>query len=365
MLSALRRLVVAESPSSVPDSQARPLSLLLRWLRALDFEVELIPGQRTGGHLVARYRQKSRSNGSQLILGHCDTVWPIGTLRQRPFRAKNNVVTGPGVYDMKAGLVQMVFALRALHHLGMEPPLAPIVLVNSDEELGSPESEPTIEQLAQGVERAFVLEPSLGPEGKLKTTRKGVGEFEVVVHGRAAHAGLDPEKGASAILELSYVIQQLFAMNDPSRGVSVNVGLVEGGLRSNVIAPQSSAIVDVRVPTQAEAERVEKAILSLRPATVGTETEVTGHIGRPPMEFTAANRRLWELAQALAADLGVQLEAGAAGGGSDGNTTSQYTATLDGLGAVGDGAHAEHEFVYVDKMFERSALLGLLLLADS
>jgi glutamate carboxypeptidase len=229
--------------------------------------------------------------------------------------------------------------------------------------MGSRESTPTIRRLAHGADRAFILEPSLGPAGKLKTRRKGVGRFQINIHGRAAHAGLDPEKGISAILEMAYIIQKLFAMNDPAAGVSVNVGMIAGGVRPNVIAAESSAQIDVRVPTRETAEKVEQAILKLSPEIEGVSLEIEGSINRPPLEKTAANEQLWQTARELGELLNLKLEEGMAGGGSDGNTTSLYTATLDGLGAVGDGAHAQHEFVCLDKMAERSALLALLLLS--
>jgi glutamate carboxypeptidase len=256
----------------------------------------------------------------------------------------------------------MVFALRALRDLGLEPTVTPIVFVNSDEEVGSRESTRHIRRLSRLAERAFVMEPSLDPSGKLKTARKGGGRFSIVVEGQSAHAGLDPEGGASAILELSYLIQALFALNDPARGITVNVGTIDGGLSPNVVAPQSRAVVDARVPTRQDARRVQERILSLEPVTPGVKLRITGGIGRPPMERTHRNRRLWERARRLGAELGLDLEECMAGGASDGNTTSLFTATLDGLGAVGDGAHARHEFVYVDKMVERCALLALLLM---
>ena len=211
--------------------------------------------------------------------------------------------------------------------------------------------------------RVFVLEPSLGPDGRLKTGRKGIGRFTVKVKGKAAHAGLDPEQGASAILELAHVVQTLFALNDAEKGVTVNVGTIEGGLRPNVIAPESTAVVDVRVRTQADAERIEQAIHALAPSVPGTALEIDGRIGRPALERTPRNQSLWHLAKDLSGELNMDLGEGFAGGGSDGNTTSQYTATLDGLGPVGDGAHAPHEFLYVDETLERTALLTLLLLA--
>jgi len=239
----------------------------------------------------------------------------------------------------------------------------PVVFVNSDEEIGSRTSTRYIRALARSVERAFVLEPSMGEEGAIKTERKGIGRFTVVVHGKAAHAGLDPEAGASAILELSHVIQQLFALNDADKGITVNVGTVDGGLQPNVIAPHSQAVVDVRVPTLADGKRIEQAILGLQPTVPGVRLSIDGGIGRPSMERTPRNRALWKQAREFGKGLGLELKQVRAGGGSDGNTTSQYTATLDGLGPVGHGAHAEHEFLYLDKTLERTALLALLLLA--
>ena len=208
-----------------------------------------------------------------------------------------------------------------------------------------------------------MLEPSLGPTGKIKTARKGVGRFEINVSGKAAHAGLDPGAGASAILELSHVIQKLFALNNPDQGISVNVGVIDGGTRANVIAPESSAVVDVRVETQTDGQRIENAIYALQPEDPSVNLSIEGGIGRPPMERTPANRQLWGVASDLASALNIDLEQGTAGGGSDGNTTSLYTATLDGLGAVGDGAHAAHEFIYTDQLPQRCALLTTLLLA--
>ncbi len=203
----------------------------------------------------------------------------------------------------------------------------------------------------------------MGTDGALKTARKGVGRYTVTVLGKAAHAGLDPERGVSAILELSHVIQQLFALNDPAAGVTVNVGTIDGGLRPNVVAPESRAVIDVRVATQADAERIDAAIKGLEPSAAGIELHIEGAIGRPALEPTPRNRELWQLAAELGTEIGLDLVEGTAGGGSDGNTTSQYTATLDGLGPVGDGAHARHEHLDIDKTIERAALLALLLLA--
>ena len=299
------------------------------------------------------------------MIGHYDTVWPVGTLDRRPFEVNGNVIHGPGVFDMKGGLVQIVLALKAVRELGLEPPLTPVVFINADEEIGSRTSSTYVRMLARRANRALVLEPAMGEDGDIKTERKGIGRFTITIYGKAAHAGLDPEGGASAILELSHVIQTLFALNDPDSGITVNVGTIDGGIQPNVIAPHSTAVVDVRVPTVASGDAIEKAIHGIEPATPGVRVHVEGAIGRPSMEATPRNTALWQQAHALGKELGLTLRAARAGGGSDGNTTSQYTATLDGLGPVGDGAHAEHEFLYVDKTLERAALLTMLLLAPS
>ena len=365
MVDFLSKLVLAESPSTSPEAQALPLTILWEALDELDFAVQVVPGRETGGYLQAAPKENSGKNGSlpqQLLLGHCDTVWPLGTLKRMPLVVQDNVVRGPGVFDMKGGLTQMIFALRTLREVGVTPVYAPAVLINTDEEIGSRESRPVILQQAQQVERAFVLEPALGLPGKLKTARKGVGSFEIIAHGRAAHAGLDPGKGVSAVLALSYLVQDLHALNDPEKGISVNVGIIEGGLQANVIAPECRAVVDVRVPSKKDAQRLQETIFGLSLPMSDIRLEISGRFGRPPLDPTPENQALWRTAEELARELGTTLDQGMAGGGSDGNYTSLYTATLDGLGAVGDGAHADHEFIFVDKMVERTALLALLLM---
>ena len=366
MAALLRELVAMETPSTDSDSQHQIRLRLQAEFEAVGYRARLLPGRRTGGHLYAAPMRRRRHRPAQLMLGHCDTVWPRNTLQSMPLEAgDDDTLRGPGIYDMKAGLVEMIYALRTLAALGVEPEVTPLCFVNSDEEIGSPESTRYVRALAQRVERCMVLEPSLGRHGAIKTARKGVGRFTVTVTGKAAHAGLDPGAGASAILELSHVIQKLFDLNDPAQGTTVNVGVIDGGVRPNVVAPQSRAVVDVRVPTQADAERVERAILGLEAVTPGVRLEIEGRIGRPPMERTEQNRRFWQVARDLARELDLDLEEATAGGGSDGNTTSLYTATLDGLGAVGDGAHASHEFVYVESLPSRCALLTLLLSSPS
>jgi len=365
MVEFLLELVEAESPTLDPDSQSVPQIRLTRRLEAAGYAVRRLAGRVSGGTLLARPRDRARGRPVQVLIGHCDTVWPRGTIREMPPHLSNGRLYGPGSFDMKGGLVEIVFALETLRALDLAPSVTPLVLVNSDEEIGSPDSWSAIERLARIADRAFILEPALGPAGKLKTARKGNGQFQLRVFGRAAHAGLEPEKGASAILELSHLIQRLFALNDPERGITVNVGTIDGGLRTNVIAPLSQASIDVRILHAEDARRVEQAVLALKPTTPGTRLEIRGGINRLPLERTPRNRRLWRLAQRAAYDLGLEVEEGISGGGSDGNITSLHCATLDGLGPVGDGAHAAHEHVVVDSLPERTALLAMLLLSPA
>lgn len=363
LIALLQSLVEAESPSAHPASHEPVRRILTHELESLGFRVREIATPSGHCHLYARPERRRRHADSQLLIGHYDTVWPVGTTLERPFTIDGNVIRGPGVFDMKGGLAQMLLALRCLQELDLAPGLTPVVFVNADEEIGSRSSTRYIRLLAIHAMRALVLEPSMGEEGDIKTERKGIGRFTITVHGKAAHAGLNPEAGASAILELSHVIQKLFAMNDPERGITVNVGTIDGGIQPNVIAPHGSAVADVRVPSVAEGDRVTQQIHALEPSTPGVRLRVEGGIGRPAMEATRRNQALWELARDIGVSLGLDLRQARAGGGSDGNTTSQYTATLDGLGPVGHGAHATHEFLYLDRTLERSALLALLLLA--
>lgn len=363
LVSFLRALVEAESPTDVPASQAPVQALLREALEELGFRVTHRPGRSTGGFLLARPRTRVRGRPVQLLVGHTDTVWPLGTLKEMPLGEEGGKLHGPGAFDMKAGLTLMIFALRALRELDVHLPAAPVLLLNADEEIGSPESGRAVRRLARGACRAFVPEPSFGPLGLLKTARKGVGTYTVHVQGRPAHAGLDPGGGASAIHELARVVLALHALTDLERGTTVNVGVVGGGTRANVVAARARAEVDVRVVTSADAERVEAAFLALRPETPGVTLRVEVGHAIPPMERTPRNRRLWEQARAAAEALGLPLGETMVGGASDGSVISAYTATLDGLGAVGDGAHAVHEHVVVDATVDRCALLAMLLAA--
>jgi glutamate carboxypeptidase len=361
----LRSLVLAESPSTEPETQRQMFELLAEPLRELGFQTRFLRGRQSGGQLYARPSRRPGGAPVQLLLGHCDTVWPVGTLARMPLVVENNVMRGPGVYDMKAGLAQIVFSLRALAALGFKPEATPVVYISTDEELGSEDSRYRIQLLARRVVRVLVPEPSTGTAGKLKTGRKGVGLFTVTVHGRGAHAGVEPEKGVSAVLEMSHIVQELHSMSDPGRGVTVTVGVVEGGTRSNIIPDRARALVDVRVRTLADGDAVASRIRGLKPTLAGTRVDVEGGLDRPPLERTPRNRALWERARKTGRLLGIELEESESGGGSDGNLTSPFAATLDGLGGVGGGAHAADEFIYLDKLLERTALLALLIAAPA
>ena len=361
----LSRLALVESPTDHPETQKEVHALIGVALDELGYDVRIIPGRVSGDHLYARPKKRGKGVPTQLLIGHSDTVWPLQTLERMPVKVVDGRLHGPGTLDMKGGLTQILFALRLLRGLGREPEVTPVIFVNSDEEVGSPDSRPWVRRLAKAANRALVLEPSLGADGKIKTARKGVGRFEISIRGRAAHAGLEPELGASAILELSHVIQKLNALNDPERGTTVNVGIIDGGIRPNVVAPLARASVDVRVASLEDGRWLEEAVAAIQPTVSGVEIDVEGGIQVSPLERTPRNRRLWESVKELGDDLGLDLRETTAGGGSDGNTTSLFTATLDGLGCVGDGAHADHEHIVIDPSLERCALLACLLLAPA
>jgi glutamate carboxypeptidase len=361
MVALLVEIAGIESPSLDARAQEPLRRILIGQLEELGFEVKRLSGADGCDHLQASLPGDGGDGPRQLLLGHFDTVWPVGTLTRMPVEMRDGRLHGPGVFDMKAGLVQMIFALRANREMDIDMPCRPVVLLNCDEEIGSPDSRRHVEALATGADRALVMEPSYGADGRLKTGRKGVGRFALKVTGVASHAGLDPGSGASAILELSHQVERLFELNDAERGVTVNVGTIDGGMQANIVAPEASAEIETRVPTAADARTVEAAIRELKPADERVFLEVSGGFRRPPLEPTPRNRQLWQRALLAADELGLQIDEAQVGGASDGNFASTLTATLDGLGAVGDGAHAEHEHVIPDRMPERAALLARLL----
>ncbi|MFO7848220.1 MAG: M20 family metallopeptidase [Balneolaceae bacterium] len=364
-INLLRSLVEQETPSNQPSSFDEILDIISRNFQALDFNVEHREGQKTAGQLLCRSKDFNPEAPAQLIVGHIDTVWNIGTLIEMPFLADNNEVSGPGVFDMKAGICMMIFSMKAITQLEKNLEVQPVFLLTTDEEIGSRESKDLIIEQAKLAERTFVLEPALDAEGKIKTERKGIGQFEITIKGHPSHAGLDPEKGASAIVGLSNVVQQLVALNAPEKGISVNVGTIEGGERANVVAEKSKAVVDVRVPTKEDGEFIKKSIYNIDPGLERVKVTVTGDIGRPPLEKNEANQKLWEITKSLGADLDIDLQEGKSGGGSDGNYTNLHSPTIDGLGAVGEGAHAYHEKIYLEETLKRAELLTLLLLHPS
>ena len=362
MLDLLRELVLLESPSLEKPAADHCCGFLAdQWLLRGTL-VHILKQQKRGNHLRVVWPPPGvHPKGQILILGHYDTVYPTGTISKMPFRISGGKAYGPGTFDMKAGIVQALFALEALQ--GLKVPLQKnlVFLWTSDEEIGSDCSREVIEAEALRSEAVFVLEPSLGPRGLLKTSRKGMGEAELIVHGRAAHAGLAPEQGINAIHELAAQIARIEKWNNPRRGVTINADIVEGGSRTNVIADRAKATLDLRAWHVNDIRELEKRIHSLKPIHKGAKLEILGGFDRPPLE-RKHSAALFERARSLARQMGLPLGEVGAGGGSDGNLTGALgIPTLDGMGAVGDGAHADHEHVIVKTIPQRAALLAALL----
>jgi glutamate carboxypeptidase len=317
-------------------------------------------GGQAGDHLRVAFGAGPRQF---LLLGHFDTVWPVGQLARMPLKREAGRLHGPGVFDMKAGIGLAALATRAVLDRSPLDGCRIVMLWTTDEEIGSTTSRALIEAEASRSEAVLVFEPSL-PGGALKTSRKGVGQFEMIARGVSAHAGLDPGKGVSAIREIARQILALDALQDPANGVTITAGLVSGGTRVNVVPAEARATIDARAVTRADAERVERAMRALTPSLAGARLEVTGGFARPPLERTAAVAELFARAKAVAAEIGIELEEGSAGGGSDGNFTAALgVPTLDGFGAIGDGAHALHEHIDIDALVPRAATIAGLLLS--
>jgi glutamate carboxypeptidase len=364
MMSLLRKMVEIESPSDDKAAVDRMGAFLADVFERLGGEVTFYPQERAGNHLKAEFTggASDRASGKPvLLLGHFDTVWPMGTLAKMPFQIKDGRAFGPGVYDMKAGIAMMVFALRALKEAGAEH--RPVtILLDTDEEVGSTTGRPIVEATAKNCEAVLVLEPSQGPQGHLKTSRKGVGDITVRVRGRASHSGVDFEKGRSAIVELARQLLEIVKFTDLSRGITVNPGVIQGGTRSNVIAAEAWAEVDLRIARTADAAELEKKFAALKPFDPECSIELSGGINRPPMERTEGTVALFNVAKEIAAGMGWKLEESSTGGGSDGNFTSALgIPTLDGLGGLGEGAHASNESILIQELPQRTALLTALI----
>ncbi len=360
IVSTIRELVEIESPSDNKAAVDRIAEVVAQKFSQLGGGVRIHQAKNFGNHLQVNFGGKPGK--PVLLLGHYDTVYPLGTLAAMPCRANGDKLAGPGVLDMKSGIALMLHAIAALQqwHSGLPRPVT--LLLVSDEEVGSDSSRAITESLARKAAAVLVLEPSYGFQGAVKTARKGVGEYLVKVTGKASHAGLDFQKGVNAILELARQIERISSFTEIKKGLTVNVGIVSGGSRTNVVPAEAAAQVDVRIARMKDAAGIDKKMRSLRPFNRKCKIEIAGGINRPPMERTAGVAALYAQAKAIAHDLGWKLGEAAVGGGSDGNFTAGLgIPTLDGLGAVGDGAHAPYEHILISELPRRAALLAGLI----
>lgn len=360
-ITLIRSLVECESPSDNPAAVNSLNDLLIESTRELA-TARLIRNNRFGHHLHLEFKLPHRRQPTQVLaLGHSDTVWELGTLQTMPFRRAANRLSGPGVLDMKAGIAFFITAMQILRDTDIALPNRMVMLIVSDEEVGSPTSRPHTEAEAKKSKHVFVLEPGTGLTGKLKTARKGVGDYHLHITGRAAHAGVDFENGASAILEAARQIQRLATLTNLGQGTTVNPGVIHGGTRTNVIAAEATVDIDIRVTRLRNAQALDKKLRALKPFDKRCNLEIKGGLNRPPMERTKAIARLFAQASQIGKDIGINLEESATGGGSDGNFTAALgIPTLDGLGAVGEGAHAPNESILLNRLPDRVALLASL-----
>jgi glutamate carboxypeptidase len=359
MLQMIAELVGVESPTEDRAAVNRCVALLEGWITAAGGKSRRSKQKSPGDLLIGRFGPARAA--PLMLLGHLDTVWPLGTLRKMPFRVRGGRAWGPGVLDMKAGVVMALTALRLLAEA--ERLTRPVILLlNSDEETGSEHSRALTESLAKKCAAVFVLEPAQGLAGAYKTARKGVAHYRLQVHGIAAHSGVDFAQGHSAVLELGRQIERASAFTNLARGITVNAGVVGGGTRSNVVAAEAWAEFDVRIAKAVDAQRVDRRFRSLRAIDRGCTLEISGGMNRPPMERTSGTVALFRRAATIAAGLGFELQEAATGGGSDGNFTSALgIPTLDGMGAVGEGAHADRESILLDALVPRTALLAAMI----
>jgi glutamate carboxypeptidase len=360
VLERVSALVRLESPTSDPDAVNLAQGRVAEWAEELGARVTRHVASGAAGVLDARFGDMEGKRRPVLLLGHLDTVWPVGTLARMPWRVENGRAFGPGVLDMKAGVVMALFAIRLVREVDAKRPV--VLLLSGDEEIGSHHSRELIEEIARECRAVFVLEPAQGPQGAYKTARKGVGQFRLEITGVPSHSGVDFGAGHSAVRELAWQIEQISALTDLDRGTTLNVGVVGGGTQSNVVAAAAWADIDLRVKTVADAEAVRQRLQSLKTRDARCTLRLTGGLNRPPMERTSGTAELFAQAKELAAGLGFALEEAATGGGSDGNFTSALgVPTLDGMGAVGEGAHAENESVRIDSLSTRTALLAAMI----
>ena len=362
MVAMLKRFVNVESPSLEKAAADRCCGVIAKEWRLQGAHVERIRQKHRGDILrISHFLSKSRPASQLLVLGHYDTVYATGTLARMPFRVKAGKAYGPGTFDMKAGIVQALYALEALQEAKTPPRKRLVFLWTSDEEIGSEASRKLLEAEARCSDAVFVLEPSFGPAGLLKTARKGVGQVEIITHGRASHAGLAPEKGINAIYELMRQLERLEKWANYRRGVTVSAGIIEGGTRVNVIPERARAVLDLRALHMSDMRNFEANLHELGPLQEGARLEVKGGFDRPPLE-RKMSAALFESARRHAMEMKIVLGECTAGGGSDGNFTAALgIPTLDGLGAVGDGAHSSDEHVLINTMPVRAALLATLL----
>ena len=365
--SFMRALVEVESPSGDEDGSRAVVDLIVDAARSVACVdgVERVDVPGFGQHLVIKAFSSEADNGQVLIVGHTDTVHSRGSLELRPWRRDDERAYGPGVFDMKANCALVIEVLRTLCELNVKPQFAVSIVLTCDEEVGSASGWPLIERVAKAHETrcAFVLEPP-APGGRVKTGRKGTGIYAIKVEGKAAHAGLEPEKGASAILELARQTERLHALNSSGSGITLNVGVVRGGTRSNVVAEQAEGEIDVRFATDAESREIDRILSTLAPVDERTKVFVSGGINRPPLERTPAVVELFEKARSISAFVGFELGEAQVGGASDGNFIAALgIPVLDGLGISGDGAHAVHENIEVNDIARRGALISGLLLS--
>jgi glutamate carboxypeptidase len=356
LFELLEQLVRIESPTSDKAGNDRAVRLAAGKLASLGGAVSVNHQSGFGDHIAVTWP----GNGAHgLVIGHVDTVWPLGTLARMGYAQKSGRIFGPGVLDMKGGVAATVTALQMLKDAGLWPSRPIEILLNSDEERGSPSSRPLIEAAAMGAAYCIVMEPGQGPKGALKTRRKGLGEFKVTVRGRAAHAGVAPEKGVSAIHELAHQVLRIQSFANSLDGISVNVGLISGGSARNTVPAHAEAIVDVRAPDAVHCKRLEAGLRSLQPVLKGAKIVVEGGFHRPPMERTPAIAELIERVQGFGRELGLELPEEPTGGGSDANlTAAQGVPTVDGMGPVGENPHAEGECIVPEELVKRTALLA-------